>query len=252
MTIDEFEGPEFEVWNHLESGWQMAWDDMAKSLGDRELMDFFETVAEVVVGVTSAFHLGKDLSPFGAKLKRVMPKIEGDGQEVFIKAVLQAYREGPNAWLRHAVELELARKGLDRSTAAFERFTALAPQLDQRPLPEKAEPYLKEAIQAFIFGFDAAAIALCRSGLEQVAKDVCMKLGLFTEAQLRREQPTLETLLLKLRQKGALTQSYDRADTLRERGNTVLHRHMFDEKVRRQTALDSIGNLAGVLREVLP
>ena len=26
------EGPDFEVWNHLESGWQMAYDDMARQL----------------------------------------------------------------------------------------------------------------------------------------------------------------------------------------------------------------------------
>jgi hypothetical protein len=247
------EGPEFEVWNHLDSGWQMAYDDMARQL-EPEAMHFFESVASLIVGATSVLHLDREMSPIREKLQEFAPAADPSRYDALFSALLELYQRQANPWLKHAVELKLARGGLDRATEALRRFTQLAPQLNQRPLPERAEPYLREAIQTFLFGFDPACISLCRSALEQVSRDVLVRIGVYTEPQLRRAKPpvSLETLLLKLRAAGALEKEFAAADRIRERGNTVLHQHMYDERVRKQVALDTVVDLASVLREVLP
>lgn len=245
------EGPEFEVWNHLESGWQMAYDDMARQI-DRQTMENFESIAAIVVRGGAALHLDSGMKPIRQQLETFLPGLSSSQYEAVFMAVATAFREGTNPWLSHAVELELARDGIGRATSAFARFKLLTPQLNQRPLPDKAEKYLAEAVQTFLFGFDPACIALCRSALEQVARDVLVKLGALTAPQIDREKPTLEAMLLKLRQAGALTTGYDAADRVRDRGNTVLHNHLYDNRARKQVALDSLLDLATVLRNVLP
>ncbi len=250
---EESEGPEFEVWNHLDSGWQMAYDDMAEQV-DPETMEVFKLVASIIVGGTSALHLDQEMAPVREKMEQFVPDLATSDYEMIFNNLVRSFRRGDNRWLRHAVELELAREGLARATDAFHRFALLVPQLRQRPLPSRAEPYVREAIQTFLFGFDPACIALCRSALEQVSRDVLVRIGAYTEAQLDRARPplALETLILKLKQSGALLRAYDAADRIRLRGNTVLHKHLFDNRARSQTALDTLVDLTTVLREVLP
>lgn len=250
MTEPE-EGPDFEVWNHLNSGWQQAHDDIARCLEPGQ-MQLFELVASIIVGGTSALHLDSELGPVREKLEEFIPGLASSQYEVVFNSFIEMYRSGDNPWLKHAVELELARAGVWRSTDAFDRFALLVPQLSQRPLPARAEPYLREAIQTFLFGFDPACIALCRSALEQVARDVLVRLGEYTEPQLRRDQPSLETLLRKLQQRDAIEAAADAAHRIRERGNTVLHHHLYENRARRQVALDSLVDLTIVLREALP
>jgi len=64
MTVDdpEFaeEGPEFEVWNHLESGGSRPYDDMARRIG-RENMKFFEAIAKAIVSLRTDLVLLKAL-----------------------------------------------------------------------------------------------------------------------------------------------------------------------------------------------
>src|SRR3712207_2853936 len=98
--IDDQEGPEFDVWNHLESGWQMAYDDMVRQLGDRNLMQFYQRVAAIIVGSTSALHLDQDLKPVRSKLEELFPGLDPKKYEAILRAFLEVYQEGPNPWLR--------------------------------------------------------------------------------------------------------------------------------------------------------
>lgn len=139
-----------------------------------------------------------------------------------------------------------------RAGNALRRFESLAPKIGGRDIPEKALPYLQEVVTAYLFGFDTATIALCRATLEQVVKDIVVRLGLYTEPGLKRDKVKLRTMLLKLKQADALERSFEAAKRVRENGDTSLPRHPFDAKIRKTVALDSIASLSEVLTELLP
>src|SRR5689334_15772217 len=108
------EGPQFEVWNHLESGWQSAYDDMARQLGP-EKMKQFELVASVIVGATSALHLDREMVPVRGKLRELVPTLDPSKYDFVFSIFLAWYQRDDNPWLKHAVELELAGQGLGRA-----------------------------------------------------------------------------------------------------------------------------------------
>jgi hypothetical protein len=248
---DAAEGLDSEVWNHLESGWQMAYDDLAKHLAP-EMLAFFRSLAGIVVGAKA--HLRVDLSraEFRDNLARLAPEVSPADHGALVRGLLQWYAAGKDPWLTHAVHLEIADEGIGRAVGALERFDRITSQLGSQPIPDRALPYLREVTSSFLFGFDAATIALTRATLEQVARTVLVRIGAATEAQLKREKPDLEGLLRRLRQASVLDTAWDAANRIRTRGNTALHDHLYEERIRMQTALDSIVDLNTVLRELVP
>ena len=246
------DGPDFDVWNHLESGWQMAHDDMALKLPP-EMLALFKNLAKVIVGAQSTPLVSTTDPAVAKQLSSMFPTSEVD-QSVILARLLGWFATRKDPWLTHAVELELGSQGIGRATIALKRFQLLAPRLGRQPIPDRALPYVREAMSSFLFGFDAATVALCRATLEQVAKEVALRIGVYTEGELRRLKysPTLETFLEKLKQANALDRSYESARRVKRQGDDVMHKHMFDEKVRQQAALDSIVCLADVLSELLP
>lgn len=254
MSEDDTEvpGPDFEVWNHLESGWQMAYDDIRFKL-DPNLLEFYQTLARLIVHLKSQLRFDSH-DPVVLRLlaDSKMPLQDGD-HDALLRGLLKCHADGTDKWLTHLVHLEIASQGIDRARAALVRFDLIAARLGgAQTIPERSLGYLREVVDAFLFGFDAATIALARSTLEQLAKEVLVRIGAVTQPQLDRERPDLESLVARLRQAGALTHAADAANRLRERGNTILHKHLYDDRIRQQVALDSIGDLAEVLAELVP
>jgi hypothetical protein len=249
---DETVGPDFEVWNHLESGWQMAYDDLALKLSP-EMLAFFLGMAKVIVGARSSLLVDPRDPALAKQIASVFPSVSPNDHGALFAGLMKVFAARGDPWLTHAVELELAGEGISRATSALERYQLVAPQLGQA-IPDRALPYVREALSCFLFCFDAATIALCRSTVEQVAKEALIRLGVYTRRQIQRSRPplSLETLIEKLKQAGALERSYEAAKRVKDRGNTILHDHLYDEKIRRQLALDSVADLADILRELLP
>jgi hypothetical protein len=243
--------PEFEVWNHLDSGWQMAYDDMAGRLPP-DVFALYRALAAMLVELNFSLVIDPMDDSLIRRFQEYFP--ETTPRLLVTPAGLQSlfdrYLAGTNTWLNHAVELEIAGR-TPSFRESVSRFRLLAPCFAERPVPERARPYLKEAVSTFVHGFDPACIALCRSTFEQVAKTVLIADGVYSEPQLKRELPTASTLLVRLRQSRGSLASSDAAQRLIGRGNTVLHRHLFDRKVLRQQAADSVSELVAVLSELL-
>src|SRR6266702_7088608 len=119
------EGPEFEVWNHLEAGWQEAHDDMARKLAP-ESMRFFEALAEAIVGLrTDLVVPDKDL-PVPESLARTFPQLATEHLQQLVRRFFQEPSLiDSSSWLRHAVDLEVASLSLQRAVNALERFKSL-------------------------------------------------------------------------------------------------------------------------------
>jgi len=244
--------PEFEVWNHLESGWQMAFDDVNGKLTDGERV-FYERLAHLVVEGKAELRLDLTRPEWRKKVAELSLQISDDQIGSLFKGLLSWYASGGDKWLRHFVHLRIASQGIWRANEALERFDVIVALIGgAQSTPEQCKPYLREVIDSFLFGFDAATIALARVSLEQVARQVLLRIGVETESRLRRERPDLESMLMRLRQAGALVDSWAAAQRLRLRGNVVLHEHMYADRFRRQMAVDSIFDLSTVLYELVP
>lgn len=144
---DEFFGPRIEVWNHL-------WSAIDQS--------------------TNEF---RDLDPQSQKMVERVGQLLAQGRTDFVlqpealTAKLHEAAQGllEDVWVRHAAEIEIARLGVSRTDDALTRFLNLRPVVTPRPVPERAKRYIREVIDTYIFGFDAACIALCRAACEQTA-----------------------------------------------------------------------------------
>jgi len=222
--------PEFEVWNHLYSGLDQARWEMNELPPDyREAL---ESLAKVKAHkfhslVLSSKELAARQPNLGAPFATTM------------------------AWFDHAVEIEFAEEGIRRSVNALTRYRRLQPRTTRRPVPDAAKRHLHEVVETFLFGFDAACIALCRATLEQLLRDALLTAKVYTEPQLRRERPTAGALLENARRQRVLVSSLAAAENLVKRGDTVMHRAIYSERILEQQALDSIGNLVEVFVELL-
>ncbi|MFN8670253.1 MAG: hypothetical protein U0164_23945 [Gemmatimonadaceae bacterium] len=244
--------PDFEVWNHLESGWQMAYDDIRFKL-EPESLSFYESLARLIVHLKSQLRFDSRDPVVRRLLAETKTRVDEGDHDALLRGLLIWYSNGTDKWLTHLVHLEIASQGIDRARTALKRFDLIAARLGgAQTIPERSLEYLREVVDAFLFGFDAATVALARGTLEQLAKEILLRIGAVTKPQLERERPDLESLVAKLRQAGALNRAADAATRLRERGNTVLHKHLYDDRIRQQVALDSITDLTEVLGELVP
>jgi hypothetical protein len=216
--------PRFEVWNHLHSGLDLArmeFDDLGKR--EKEALDNF---AEVV---------------FARRAALTAPPEDQEVHELEGRLL-----EHP--WFKHAADIRFAEEAVWRGTGALSRYLELRPILTRLQLSQRSQTYLGEAVQTFLFHFDAACIAFCEATLEQVLKEALVRSGVYTDRQLRRDQPTGMSLLIKA--KGLLTDSYDLAKNLIEERNRVMHRDMGDQQALHDRALGSIAALGATLQQL--
>ncbi len=221
MTSFEWptEGPEVDVWNHIQTGLDLAREEFDRL--PHHLRDLTEKLGAAVVNVR-------------------LELLHNQAAAELIHLGEQILNE---EWVQYAAELHLAEAAIERATEAFKRYLEVRPTLVAKPPPGKAQPYVREAIKTFVFGFDSACIALCRAALEQVLKDVLIAAGTYTGPQLRKERPGAGALLENAKRAGLLKNAYRQGKQLIERGDTLMHSHIYDAKVLEQMARDSVRDL---------
>jgi hypothetical protein len=246
---DEPYGPDFEVWNHLDGGLQVAHDDMANKLGP-DLTALLMAIADGLVELKEQVFIPRDAPAISQKFAEVFPQFGSTQQANILNEAASIYAKNAGPFFRHAVHLAVAGVGLRRVNEALTRFVDISFVIVQRPVPAKSRPYIREVVHTFLFGFDPACIALCRSTFELFARSVLVARGLYTEPQLRREQPTAHTLSARLKQANLIPESHSAATRLVERGNTILHKGIYDARISKQAALDSVSDLILVAQEL--
>ena len=73
----------------------------------------------------------------------------------------------------------------------------------------------------------------------------------YTMPQLRRERPGAGALLENARREKCLSHHYPAAKRVIERGDTLMHSHIYDPKVLRKMAADSVQELTLAIVELL-
>jgi hypothetical protein len=231
MAEDEptYDGPEFDMWLHLASGLDAA--QMELDVLDEQSRNSLQWLARTII-------LGRD--------QLAVRRTSMEGKLLLADEVLLS-----DKWIRFAVELTIAERGIERSSKALKRFQRLRPTVTLRSMPLRAERYVREVIETFAFGFDAACIALSCSALEQLLKEELVRVQEYTEPQLRREVLTAKSLIAKAKQRNIISGSVPAAERLAAKRNNVMHKHLYDERVSEQQALDAIEELLEVVAEVL-
>jgi hypothetical protein len=219
--VEEY-GPKSEVWSHLSSGVELA--TMELDVLDTESRKAVEAFGRHFVRMRKSFALPT-------------------GDQTIVELFDLLFRD---AWYRHAAEIELAWEGIDRASHALHRFQELQPVFTGFRLGEKAASYLREVVDTFLFGFDAACIALCGATLEQVLRELVVREGIYTERRLRADQPSGITLLKEIERAGLIQDSAVAERTLKAR-NRVMHQHMWEKKIIRSMALASIQDLGTIM-----
>jgi hypothetical protein len=247
---EAFEEPDWEVWNHLWTGIDTAHDDIAEKLPPK-LLKLYEDVAGIVFGAQQRLVLDKDDHWLAGELRKRFPSKEAVDPGALLELLVAVVADGGNPWLKHAVELEAAREGVNRASGALKRLVLLTPHIAEKAVPSGAEPYLQEVANTFLFGFDAACIALCRASFEALGRSVLLSRHDYGEARLKKEKLTADGLFRALLAHGELGQTRRQVEKLIDRGNTVMHKHAYDSKVRQQLALESIDELLAIARDLL-
>lgn len=226
---DQESGPQFEVWNHLWSAIDQAADEFRTLKPDHR--EAVERVGKLIADARVEFVLAAS-----------------DRVESLLLIEKEALED---PWIRHAAEIEIATLGIDRADGGLKRFLRLRPLALSQPVPDAAKPYLREVIDTFVLGFDAACIALCRATCEQLLRDFLVKAKVYTPGRLRKERPTAGALFINAKRAGLIRSATAAADKLIRKGDTVMHHFIYDRHILEQQALDSINELAEVLGELL-
>jgi hypothetical protein len=227
MSLDERDdGPDVEVWNHLYSGLDLA--TMELDALDEVSRKAVEKAGATIHAARKQFLLTRDQEMW-ASLFNVMLR---------------------HPWYRFAAELEFGYECVGRASDALSRFVALEPVSSDIQLGEKATRYLREAIDTYVFGFDAAAIAFCGAVVEQVLKDVVVARGIYTLPRLRRERPSGLALLENAKRDKLIKASYDAAKRALDQRNHVMHKDIWDDRISQSVARGSIADLCSVLAEL--
>ena len=211
--------PEVDVWNHIQTGLDLA-DEELGALPDG-LRALTEQLGRTIVEIRS---------------RAVIEDPEHDYLDVDERLLAEP-------WVRYAADLRVATDGIRRATDALARYLDLKPEGASRALPDDALRYVREAVHTYIFGFDAACIALCRAALEQMLKVALVTKGELTKPQLKREWKTAGTLLAHAKRVGLLGDHSRAAERVVKSGDTLMHSHFYDEKILRQVACDSVRDL---------
>jgi hypothetical protein len=218
---EEAYGPEFEVWNHLYGGLDIA--EMEFAALDEETRNTVEGFGKMIVQLRSSFSHPPELSEWVGFFDRLLD----------------------DAWFRFSAEIELGREGV-------KRFLELRPVFTNYRVGEKAGGYLRQVVDTFLFGFDAACIALCGAALEQVLRELVIAAGIYTEGRINREKPSGHTLLEAAKREGKITGVYDAAKRVLDQRNHVMHRSLWEERIIKGLALQSITDLGRVLAALEP
>jgi len=154
-------------------------------------------------------------------------------------------------WVRHAAEIEVAKDGIERASNSLSRFVKLRHILTNYKLGQESTSYLREVIDTYLLGFDAASIALCGAMMEQILREIIASKGLMSQGELRNSRPTGLSLLETINRKKQISRSgYAAAKCIMAQRNIVMHRHLGRHETLQDLALELIGDLGSVLIEM--
>ena len=213
-TDEELGGPEFEMWNHLESGLDRARMELdCLSEEDRTILTkfskrIFSQRTNLIVASDDKF---APLSPL--------------------------LLEEP--WIKFAVDIAFAEESLARAGNVFDRYVKLQPILTHYKLTDVATKCLQEAGQMFIFSFNAGCVAFCSAVLEQTLRD---------ELERQNNKDTAGRLLKLAKKKKIFSKEAEQAaDNLITMRNEVIHRRF---EALEDEALKAMDQLGVVLQEL--
>lgn len=228
MSPDDFHlpaaGPELRVWDHIQAGLESARTELDRlAPGERSLV---EVTAEILVSVRE--------------------RIVASPATERILGLEQSLLNDP--WFRYAADIRLGEELARRASEAFQRYLDLQPVVSTYTLSPEARRYIREASQTFVFGFDAACIALCGATLETVLKEVLIDRRFVTRQQLKREGATAFRVLELAKRENVLDRlTIEVARRVCEERNSVMHSGVTEDEQLKKSALGSIGGLAAVL-----
>lgn len=220
-TDEELGGPEFEMWNHLESGLDRA----------RMELDCFSEEDRTI------------LTKFRERIfsQRTNLIVEPDDKFAALSPLLLK-----DPWIKFAVDIAFAEESLTRAGNAFDRYVKLQPILTRYKLTDLAAKCLQEAGWAFLFSFNTACVEFCKMVLEQTLRKELVDAGSITEEQSKKD--TVGGLLTKARKGRLLPEATEQAAkvliTIR---NEVIHRRF---EALEEEALNAIDQLSVVLQEL--
>ncbi len=153
------------------------------------------------------------------------------------------------------LDLQFAKDARDRLMAWRQRLRLLKPATVRRMANDRVRSYTAEATRAFLYGFDAACIAMCRATLEQIVKEVYVREGLATWDDVHKSTVTLRDRIRtvftfpSLRHKTPAVQATvtTAANKIADDGNLILHRYLFEQRISKRKAADALHNLAVVV-----
>lgn len=216
--------PEFEVWNHLHSGLDLARDEL-DSL-EPETRKTLEALGKVVF-----------LSRTGAASGKL--KAEHN-------ALLEDFLREP--WFRHVVDISFAEDAITRGQTVLDRYARLRPIWYNYQISDQPIRFVGEAVQTFLFGFDIACIAICGAALEQVLKDTLLARGAIRKGS--HDPLGGRALVDKAKNEKIISKSVDAAKTVIKSRNRVMHRQLKKTLNTSNMALQSVSGLLAVLDEL--
>lgn len=222
---EEVSGPEWDVWYHLASGLDEATSEF-RVFGEKD-QAMLDLLGEAVFHVRS----------------RLTTRVASRAPET----LAQIYGE---EWVRHAIDLRIAEEAIDRAREGFDRYAEIEPAVITRPLGDRSARYLRQAAMSYVFGFDGPCIAFCGAALEQLLKEHLVEAGCVSEKEIQRRKLSGGEALDQARREGLISSTSMQASRILHERNRVMHRHLWDERIIRQMALQSLKDLTEVLGEL--
>lgn len=236
--------PTFDVWNHLESGLDHARAEF------RDLP--YEALGlhkdEEVVGGIEQEVLADFSDWIFSRLSMVATTPEDSVRAKDFLNLLKA--ENAEPWIEFATDIRFAEKGVRRASLALERYRALQPGWDTLSLSADASALLREAVHAYLFGFDAPCIAFCGIALERVLKDALVAVGAWTRDQAYGERRKAGLALTDATKEKLVRESYPQAEKLIKRRDKIVHSDPHAGSPSEELALESLSALGKVLEEL--
>ena len=239
-------GPRFDVWNHLESGLDQA----RAEFPDFEYVDEAGTLPEddKRVGKREQEVLAEFAEWLFSRLSSMATTPEDSPQAAKFDDLLTS--ENAEPWIDFAMDIRFAEEGVRRALLALERYNALPLKWNTITVSEDAQALLREAIHAYLFGFDAPCIAFCGIALERVLKDSLVTADVWTAKQAFGEKRTAWDALGDANERSLVRASYPQAEMLIRRRNHGVHSDPRAGSASDEAALDSLRALGSVLEEL--
>ena len=215
----ENDGPEYEVGIHLESGLDMA----------RNELDGFSE------------ELRTWLTMLGKQIVSLQTNLVAD-EDKKLADVSRTLLEEP--WIKYVSDLAFAEDAVTRASAGFVRYVELRPILTGYELSEVATKCLQEAGRMFLFSFDNGCVTFCGSALEQTLRSSLEDAG-----HTPGEKDTIGALITEACKRTLLSEeAVKAAHDLKCTRNDVIHRPFTVEgEDLKYEALKAIENLGKVL-----